>query len=189
MEAELVVRSGAAGHERAAQRFVHPPGWQVVSRIAGLGLSSSPREGACRPPEDLSLSYDPKLYPPRERELQIDDNGRSWRQVGSGAGAAVFGLLILFTTLAAYPSAFRGFARHRLMYLFDAGTQQRVVDSARKRRCLCWVRNHAVATAWATGREVPSRPLVRFMRDEFRPAFEAGGYELLVRNRGGARTR
>ena len=58
--------------------------------------------------------------------------------------------------------------------------QQGLVDQLRSKPRLCVVKNRRVLDFWAEGRQVPSRPLVQWIDNNFVQAGSYGDYELLV---------
>jgi hypothetical protein len=67
------------------------------------------------------------------------------------------------------------------MFLFDETLQQHVVDRASGIDRLCAVRYPGLSLFWQKDRPLPSRPLVRFIEEEFELVEERGGLELLTR--------
>lgn len=62
----------------------------------------------------------------------------------------------------------------------DSKRQQLVVDQLRAARKPCAVRSEALAELWLEGREVPQRPLVRYIFANFRPVKTAGEWEFML---------
>ncbi len=68
--------------------------------------------------------------------------------------------------------------------LFDEDHQQRVIDATNSVRGLCVLENESLAASWSGG-TIPDEPLVRYMRQGFRPLATIGAYRLLRRERSG----
>jgi hypothetical protein len=64
----------------------------------------------------------------------------------------------------------------------DGGEQASIVQRLQDRPRLCVVRNQSVVDFWALGRQVPDRPLVQFIDQDFTSGGTFGDYELLIRN-------
>lgn len=62
----------------------------------------------------------------------------------------------------------------------DAEKQQRIVDELRASQKPCAIRSEARAALWLSGREVPQRPLVRYIFSDFRPVETVGEFEFLL---------
>ncbi len=62
----------------------------------------------------------------------------------------------------------------------DSERQQRIVDELRASERPCVVRSEPRAALWLGGREVPDRPLVRYIFSGFRPVETAGEFELML---------
>ncbi len=72
-----------------------------------------------------------------------------------------------------------------MLYLDDAD-QQRIIDLVDDRPRLCAVIKPDLLDFWrvyAPRAEIPDRPLVRFIEDDFRPIHDYSGYTLAVRSR------
>jgi hypothetical protein len=70
-----------------------------------------------------------------------------------------------------------------MLYLDDA-EQQRIIDLVRDRPRLCAVIKPDLLDFWRVYEphaEIPDRPLVRFIEDDFRVIHDYSGYELAVR--------
>jgi hypothetical protein len=66
----------------------------------------------------------------------------------------------------------------------DSEKQQRIVDELRRAKKPCVVRSEARAALWLSGREVPQRPLVRYIFGDFKPVETAGEFEFMLPKRG-----
>jgi hypothetical protein len=62
----------------------------------------------------------------------------------------------------------------------DSERQQRIVNELRASEKPCVVRSEARAALWLSGREVPQRPLVRYVFSDFRPVQTVGEFEFLL---------
>ncbi|HEY1420119.1 MAG TPA: hypothetical protein VGG90_05350 [Candidatus Dormibacteraeota bacterium] len=62
----------------------------------------------------------------------------------------------------------------------DSSQQQAVLEHLKGRQGLCVVRNQTLVGFWAEGRQLPDRPLIRFIDSQFTVTGTYGGYELLV---------
>lgn len=62
--------------------------------------------------------------------------------------------------------------------------QQRIVDELRAAERPCVIRSENRAALWLGGREVPQRPLVRYIFSEFRPVETVGEFEFMLPKRG-----
>jgi hypothetical protein len=62
----------------------------------------------------------------------------------------------------------------------DSERQQRIVDELRASKRPCVVRSEARAALWLSGREVPDRPLVRYVFGDFKPVETVGEFEFLL---------
>lgn len=62
----------------------------------------------------------------------------------------------------------------------DSERQQRIVDELRGSKRPCVVRSEARAALWLSGREVPDRPLVRYIFSDFKPVETVGEFEFLL---------
>ncbi len=62
----------------------------------------------------------------------------------------------------------------------DSERQQRIVDELRASKRPCVVRSEARAALWLSGREVPDRPLVRYVFRDFKPVETVGEFEFLL---------
>jgi hypothetical protein len=62
----------------------------------------------------------------------------------------------------------------------DSGRQQRIVDELRASKRPCAIRSEARAALWLSGREVPQRPLVRYIFGDFKPVETAGEFEFML---------
>lgn len=72
------------------------------------------------------------------------------------------------------------------MWLLDASQQRHVVDVVSRIPRLCLIRNDQILASWTTSpnKPPPMRPLVAFVEQtHFSPIFQAGGYQVMVRNR------
>jgi hypothetical protein len=58
--------------------------------------------------------------------------------------------------------------------------QQRIVNELRAAKKPCAIRNETVAGFWLGGREVPQRPLVRYIFRDFRPVETVGEFEFML---------
>jgi hypothetical protein len=63
----------------------------------------------------------------------------------------------------------------------DESEQARVVRELDAQPYPCAIRSSEIGLTWTRGAPTPSRPLVRFLDEEFRVAFETGPYQFLVR--------
>jgi hypothetical protein len=70
------------------------------------------------------------------------------------------------------------------MYLFDRDTERRVVQQSERVDGLCLLKSPMVLRFWTGDDPPPNGPLLRFMREEFKPIYRFGGYELLRRASG-----
>ncbi len=62
----------------------------------------------------------------------------------------------------------------------DSERQQRIVDELRASKRPCVVRSEPRAALWLSGREVPDRPLVRYVFGDFKPVETVGEFEFLL---------
>jgi hypothetical protein len=62
----------------------------------------------------------------------------------------------------------------------DSERQQRIVNELRASKRPCVVRSEARAALWLSGREVPDRPLVRYVFSDFKPVETVGEFEFLL---------
>jgi hypothetical protein len=62
----------------------------------------------------------------------------------------------------------------------DSEKQQRIVNELRTSKRPCVVRSEARAALWLGGREVPDRPLVRYIFSDFKPVETVGEFEFLL---------
>ena len=62
----------------------------------------------------------------------------------------------------------------------DSERQQRIVDELRASQRPCVVRSEPRAALWLSGREVPDRPLVRYIFSAFEPVETVGEFEFLL---------
>jgi len=62
----------------------------------------------------------------------------------------------------------------------DSERQQRIVDELRASKRPCVVRSEPRAALWLSGREVPDRPLVRYVFSDFKPVETVGEFEFLL---------
>jgi hypothetical protein len=62
----------------------------------------------------------------------------------------------------------------------DSERQQRIVNELRASKLPCVVRSEARAALWLSGREVPDRPLVRYIFSDFKPVETVGEFEFLL---------
>ncbi|MFL5898131.1 MAG: hypothetical protein ACJ76D_06655 [Solirubrobacterales bacterium] len=62
----------------------------------------------------------------------------------------------------------------------DSARQQRIVDELRGSKKPCAIRSEPRAALWLSGREVPRRPLVRYVFDDFRPVETVGEFEFML---------
>lgn len=62
----------------------------------------------------------------------------------------------------------------------DGERQQRIVNELRASEKPCVVRSETRAALWLSGREVPQRPLVRYVFSDFRPVQTVGDFEFLL---------
>jgi hypothetical protein len=62
----------------------------------------------------------------------------------------------------------------------DSERQQRIVNELRASRRPCVIRSEARAALWLSGREVPDRPLVRYIFSDFKPVETVGEFEFLL---------
>jgi hypothetical protein len=62
----------------------------------------------------------------------------------------------------------------------DSERQQRIVNELRASKRPCAIRSEARAALWLSGREVPQRPLVRYIFNGFRPVETVGEFEFML---------
>lgn len=62
----------------------------------------------------------------------------------------------------------------------DSEKQQRIVDELRASKRPCVVRSEPRAALWLSGREVPQRPLVRYIFSDFKPVLTVGEFEFML---------
>lgn len=62
----------------------------------------------------------------------------------------------------------------------DSERQQRIVNELRASKHPCVVRSEPRAALWLSGREVPDRPLVRYIFSDFKPVETVGEFEFLL---------
>jgi hypothetical protein len=62
----------------------------------------------------------------------------------------------------------------------DSERQQRIVNELRGSKRPCVVRSEPRAALWLSGREVPDRPLVRYIFSDFKPVETVGEFEFLL---------
>jgi hypothetical protein len=62
----------------------------------------------------------------------------------------------------------------------DSERQQRIVAELRGSKRPCAIRSEARAALWLSGREVPQRPLVRYIFSDFRPVQTVGEFEFML---------
>jgi hypothetical protein len=62
----------------------------------------------------------------------------------------------------------------------DSEKQQRIVNELRASKHPCVVRSEPRAALWLSGREVPDRPLVRYIFGDFKPVKTVGEFEFLL---------
>jgi hypothetical protein len=62
----------------------------------------------------------------------------------------------------------------------DSERQQRIVDELRASKRPCAIRSESRAALWLSGREVPQRPLVRYIFSDFRPVQTVGEFEFML---------
>jgi len=62
----------------------------------------------------------------------------------------------------------------------DSEKQQRIVNELRASKHPCVVRSEPRAALWLSGREVPDRPLVRYIFGDFKPVETVGEFEFLL---------
>ena len=69
----------------------------------------------------------------------------------------------------------------------DSEKQQRIVDELRASRRPCAIRSEQRAALWLSGREVPQRPLVRYIFSDFKPVETVGEFEFMLPKPGATR--
>jgi hypothetical protein len=62
----------------------------------------------------------------------------------------------------------------------DSEKQQRIVNELRASKRPCVIRSEPRAALWLSGREVPQRPLVRYIFSDFKPVLTAGEFEFML---------
>lgn len=62
----------------------------------------------------------------------------------------------------------------------DSERQQRIVNELRASKRPCAIRSEARAALWLSGREVPQRPLVQYVFNDFRPVETVGEFEFML---------
>jgi hypothetical protein len=62
----------------------------------------------------------------------------------------------------------------------DSERQQRIVDELRASKKPCAIRSESRAALWLSGREVPQRPLVRYIFGNFKPVQTVGEFEFML---------
>jgi hypothetical protein len=62
----------------------------------------------------------------------------------------------------------------------DSGRQQRIVNELRASKRPCVIRSEPRAALWLSGREVPDRPLVRYIFSDFKPVETVGEFEFML---------
>jgi hypothetical protein len=62
----------------------------------------------------------------------------------------------------------------------DSERQQRIVDELRASKRPCVIRSESRAALWLGGREVPQRPLVRYIFGDFKPVHTVGEFEFML---------
>jgi hypothetical protein len=62
----------------------------------------------------------------------------------------------------------------------DSEKQQRIVDELRASKRPCAIRSEPRAALWLSGREVPQRPLVRYIFSDFKPVLTVGEFEFML---------
>jgi hypothetical protein len=65
----------------------------------------------------------------------------------------------------------------------DSERQQRIVNELRASKRPCVVRSEARAALWLSGREVPQRPLVRYIFGDFKPVETVGEFEFMLQKK------
>jgi hypothetical protein len=67
------------------------------------------------------------------------------------------------------------------MYSLNDAQQEQLVAEIKGLPRLCVVKDQTVIDFWAEGRQVPNRPLLKYIANQFTPDRAFGDYELLVR--------
>jgi hypothetical protein len=67
------------------------------------------------------------------------------------------------------------------MTLLDDSRQQQVIEQLARHPHACAVRADSLLDLWVGKEDIQAKPLVRYLREEFRPVGRFGSYEILVR--------
>jgi hypothetical protein len=67
------------------------------------------------------------------------------------------------------------------MLFLDDAAQEKVVADLRAQPRACVIVNPEIVEFWAPHRDVSAQPLVRYLREGFRPEFETSGYQFMLR--------
>jgi hypothetical protein len=89
---------------------------------------------------------------------------------------------LYFWTQMAPPT---GYNAGTWMTLFDAPTQQRVVDAIASHPSACVVYHDGLMRAWVGTHDVEGRPLVKYIRSSFHAVQTIGDYQFMIRNERG----